>query len=278
MSIEIQPWERLRKMHIVQIDIIRQFVSICEKEKLKYFIIGGTLLGAVRENGFIPWDDDVDIAMPREDYEKFMEVADKHLDRDYKLLNPKKSEEYFYFIPRLICSKMKVNNNFYYKKRVEDVSIDIFPLDGMPDPGVKRFAHQVSALFLRALYKFSVFDTYVAVDHAKRTWYERVLVYFCKKLNLQKKFSVSKRLFAYDKCIRKYSYKNSKYLMNYMGAYKYKEMFPKEIFGKGRIYEFENMHLLGPSDSDTYLKQLYGDYMMMPSKREKNKHCIEVID
>ena len=77
--------ETLDKLHQVEMEILDDFVKVCEKHKLRYFLTGGTMLGAVRHSGFIPWDDDVDIGMPREDYDKFIEIGEKALGDKYQL-------------------------------------------------------------------------------------------------------------------------------------------------------------------------------------------------
>ena len=77
--------ETLDKLHQVEMEILDDFVKVCEKHKLRYFLTGGTMLGAVRHSGFIPWDDDVDIGMPREDYDKFIEIGDEALGDKYQL-------------------------------------------------------------------------------------------------------------------------------------------------------------------------------------------------
>lgn len=270
--------KQLRKLQIAEIDLVHLFWEICEKERLTYFMLGGTMLGAVRHKGFIPWDDDIDFGMPRPDYEKFLRVADKYLPQGYHLLNERTTKEYFYYIPRLTCSKTKVKCELYQEERIEDVSIDIFALDGMPDKKLWQYVHEWRMLALHALYKFSVFDRYVSVNNPNRTWYEKALVFLCKHLSLQRLFSPRKRLDARDRLSRKYPYEESNTIMNFMGAYKLKEMFPKSVFGDGRLYDFEGMRLRGPQDYDFYLTQLYGEYMEPPKTLDIGKHAFKVLE
>ena len=238
-----QQIKKIRRLQIAQLDLVRLYKEICEKEHLRYFMIGGTMLGAVRHKGFIPWDDDVDFGMPRADHDKFLKAAGKYLPEGYHLLDDKTTKDYLYYIPRLTCSKTKVRCSMYEEESIEDVSIDVFALDGMPDTKLGQYIHEFRMLAMHALYKFSVFDKYVAVNNPKRTWYEKVLCFLCKHLSLQKLFSPRKRLDARDRMSRRYDYDESNFIMNHMGAYKLKDMFPKSVFGDGKQYDFEGLKL-----------------------------------
>src|SRR5690554_4415622 len=120
----------LKKLHNVQIEILNQIVKICNQNKLTYFLIGGTLLGAIRHKGFIPWDDDLDIAMPRKDYEKFLELCQGYLGDEYYLHCSKTDPKYW-----LPFAKVRKNNTIFEEKSIQTINshkgiyVDIFPLD-----------------------------------------------------------------------------------------------------------------------------------------------------
>ena len=101
----------LRKLQMVTLDIIKLFADICEKHNLKYFMVGGTMLGAIRHKGFIPWDDDVDMGMPRPDYERFMKIVHKELPEGYSFLNYKQNKEYKRYFSRIVNNNVKIYNN-----------------------------------------------------------------------------------------------------------------------------------------------------------------------
>ena len=127
----------LDKLHSVQIEILDEIVGICDKHNLTYFLIGGTLLGAVRHKGFIPWDDDLDIAMPREDYEKFLKIAKTELDKKYYLHDISIDKNYWQpFI------KIRKNNTLFDEKMIDNIEthkgifVDVFPFDNLKRDGI----------------------------------------------------------------------------------------------------------------------------------------------
>ncbi len=132
--------ETLEKLHDVEIEILDEFVRVCKKNNLKYFLVGGTLLGAVRHEGFIPWDDDIDIGMPREDYEKFLKVMEEKNSEKYTVFDSRYDENYFFQFGRL-----SLNGTYwseYWDNQVPfklGIHIDLFILDKVPENKFKRF-------------------------------------------------------------------------------------------------------------------------------------------
>ena len=124
--------EILDKLHITHIKILDEIVRICDENKLNYFLIGGTLLGAVRHKGFIPWDDDLDIAMPRKDYDKFLNIAKKQINNNYILEYNKTNRKYW-----LPFAKVRLKNTLYVENTIKnyetnkEIWVDIFPIDNV---------------------------------------------------------------------------------------------------------------------------------------------------
>lgn len=263
----------IRKLQLLQIKLIRLFVDICEKENLSYYMSGGTMLGAVRHNGYIPWDDDADFMMPREDYEKFIKVAPKYFNEDYSIDNFIYNKNFLYYFTRVVSLSDCVKITSARKDRTENIWIDILPLDGMPKGKFLFNIHKFRLLALRALYHYSLFDDLVNTDKPNRPWYEKILIFIGIHFPIQKMFSHSKRWLALDKGLKKYPCEDSDIWVNFMGGYKLKEMFPKSVFGDGNdLYDFEGMKLVGVKDYDTYLTGLYGDYMTPPPVEERTGH------
>ena len=121
----------LKKLHESEVKVLDEIVRVCNNNDLRYFLMGGTLLGSIRHKGFIPWDDDLDIAMPREDYEKFLEIAPKELCEDFELDDISINKKYW-----LIFAKVRLKNSHFTEKNYnkkyngpDGIWVDIFPID-----------------------------------------------------------------------------------------------------------------------------------------------------
>ena len=122
-------------LHQVDLDIVKEVVAICEKHGFTYFMLGGTMLGAVRHKGFIPWDDDIDLGIPRIDYEAFLKVAPKELSSHLKVVNYRTDPDYHYYITRILDTETKVEEKrIGNENRYTNASIDIFPIDVSAKP------------------------------------------------------------------------------------------------------------------------------------------------
>lgn len=269
--------KELRKLQLIDINILNEVVDILEENKLRYFLIAGTLLGAVRHKGFIPWDDDMDIAMPRKDYDKFLDIFSKKLPPYLHVKNFMTDSTFKYYITRIIDDRYKVRElrNDNKAESIANVSIDIFPIDGVPNNKILRKMYYFKVLFYRALISLIQKEN---IDTArKRNFFEKIVIVLGTKLPLVKMFNANKIQYKIDKILKKQS-DNSNYAGTIMGAYRTKEIMPRDYFGKGRTYEFEGRKFVGPTKYKEYLKHMYGDYMKIPSvsDRERKRH-FEII-
>ena len=242
---------------------MKTFIGICEKNSLKYYLVFGSCLGAVRHKGLIPWDDDIDVAMPREDYEKFMEIGQEYLPDYYFLQNYKSDPEY------LACfAKIRDSRTTFIEQAVKNriinhgVYIDIFPLDYFPKKGVKRYK------FLFFLYKARLSADFQTTASAKMRLFQ-----FISKLLLPSMPKARERLNNLTANTPK-----SDLIFNAYGAYFDKSIMPAEWYGNGKKVPFEDVEVLIPEDYDKYLTRLYGDYMTPPPKAERNGHYTDIID
>ena len=260
-------------IHREDIVILKEFLKIVEKYDLKYYIIGGSFLGAIRHKGFIPWDDDMDIAMPRKDFNKFMQVANENLPQNMELITFKNDTNNRYYLPKIINKDIEIveKRNEECGKKI-NLFIDIFPIDGMPNGFIARKIHCSRIMIQRMLLAWYYINE---IDKdKKRKKYEKILIRLGKMLPTKKIINCKKVLNKIDRLLQKYKYESSKYVGTIMGAYKTREIVPKEFFGKPTEYEFEGLKLNGPEKFDEYLTHMYGDYMTPPKNKVANQHLV----
>lgn len=257
--------ETLEKLHDVEIEILDEFVRVCKKNNLKYFLVGGTLLGAVRHEGFIPWDDDIDIGMPREDYEKFIKIANEELNEKYFIHYFTNDKNYY-----LNFLKVKKKNTFFDEGMLEGIDtykniwIDIFPYDKVENPNSKMFViknyiykNTVPVIF----YKRKIFTK----DKLRRPWIRFLYLPFSYKflIKLLNKIAQSEN-----------KKENCKYMTSYSGAYNFKkETLPIDKMYPLMTVKFDNKKYTCFNDYDYYLSSIYGDYMKLPPKEKRVAHC-----
>ena len=255
----------LKKMQSIEVEMLKIFISICKENNLKYFLIGGSCLGAIRHKGFIPWDDDIDVGMPREDYEKFLEIAQEKLPPHLFLQTQKTDKQYYQNFAKIRNSNTSFMETYYRFLNInKGVFIDIFPLDG---------------------YKYTKFESMLLFLYTLRIR----ATYYIKKRSLKAKLgrlaslilvpSLKTALKNKEKLMRKYKYNESEYVVNHCGGYGKKEIMKKEIYGEGVAGKFEGIDVILPSNPDAYLKALYNNYMQLPPEEKRvSVHYTDVID
>lgn len=268
----------LRELQLCELEILKDVLRICQKHDLTVMMLGGTFLGAVRHKGFIPWDDDVDMAMSRKDYERFLEIAPQELKEGYRLWHFMTDKAMPYYPAQVVDPSFEFLDVSAQKEKVRCAWIDIFPLDGMPKGKIRFLFHKYRLLYLRMMLKFSQFSEIVAVNLKNRPLHERILVGVGKHLHLEKYMDTHKRMLLIDRCLKKYPYETAEQIVNFMGAYKFREMFPRDMFSDLTDYPFETLMLKGQRDYDRVLSQLYGDYMTPPPVEQQNKHGTVIRD
>jgi len=269
----------LRQLQLKELDLLKFFQRICKENHITYYALGGTLLGAVRHQGFIPWDDDIDVGIPRPDYERLCKILENMSDtNNIKFCSYKNSEDYIRYFGHLEDTTFKVVRRDKLTAEETYAWIDLFPLDAMPNNKVLRKIKVLQVLFLRAIYRFSCFDRLVNVNKKGRPIHERILVWVGLHTPIQKFFDTKKCLARLERALTATLYEKSDYLVNAMGAYKFREMFHKKYYGRGRMYPFEDTEICGPDDYDFVCTQLYGDYMTPPKIDDRNHHELRPIE
>ncbi|MBQ5333270.1 MAG: LicD family protein [Oscillospiraceae bacterium] len=265
------------------LELLKEFAEVCDKNNLTYYIIGGTLLGAVRHKGFIPWDDDVDVAVPRKDYNYIIQNADKLFRPPYRFAHHSNCSEED--IVRDMMGKLCNDNILVHcennNKCVTKIrGIDIFPVDGTPDNGLLRRIHFFKLMCYRMIFKFTFSDNLEINNGNHRSFAEKILIVFAKSTNIGKIINRNKALDKLESTLQKYSLENSsKMAGTFLGAYKLREFTDRRFFEGRKKYKFEDGEFYGTDDYDGYLKCIYGDYMKLPPEKDRvGKHKIIKVE
>ncbi len=267
---------QLNELQQAGLNILKVFITICKKYELTYYIYGGSLLGAIRHKGFIPWDDDVDIAMPRKDFEKFKEIQNEL--PDYMYLDTVDRKGHCWTPARIMDTRMVLETGFAVNRANMNVWMDILIIDGVPSPKTLKFK-LFSFLYLtaRLIYKFSNFSNEVDLQR-KRNWYETFFVKFALVTHIEKIIPQVLAGRFLDWVSRRYDMDKCEYCATLSGALKMDETQPKYWFGTGRPLQFEDITINAMTESEKFLVKIYGeDYMTPPPPEKRNQHNIKII-
>lgn len=259
----------IRETQLVYLELMRELHAICQENGLRYDLVGGTLLGAVRHKGFIPWDNDIDVGMPRPDYEKLLQMT---LDGTLKMPAHRdvvmdRNETF----PRHFARYIR-----YDVKRVPDmaedwdcpyIGIDIFPTDGLPakDGTLKRQVFKIQQLRRFLL---------TAVERPN-TSRKGKLAAKVKNLYrpLLRKIGPYRLAGMLDKACAQVDYDTAEYVGGVSGMYGVRERWAKKDFLPQTLVEFEGEKFLTYANYDIYLANVYGDYMTLPPLEAQVPHC-----
>ena len=266
------PKHELSSLQKQDLEILKWFHKTCTDNSLRYYLVAGSMLGAVRHKGFIPWDDDIDVAMPRRDYEKFLEIAPGLMPEKYYLETPRE-EKHIMIVANIISKQGGFVLNNAEKAVHTGAWIDIMVIDGVPKPGLKRTWHWYRYLALRSLFQISHFDEIVD-QNRKRPAHEKLIIKIAKITHMQKRLNPVKINAKLERHLRKVDFDGSEYAATYCGIYRKKEIVPREWYGNITKYAFEDFEAYGLSDADKYLTQLYGDYLTPPKDTSVSKHNV----
>ena len=252
----------LKKIQEQELLLLKKCIKLCEDNNIEYFSLGGTLLGAVRHQGFIPWDDDIDLGIPRKYYDKLIKLLS---DNDEVVLEKN--------IINLNVLQYKKKENIQIGSESYSVYIDLFPLDGVPNGKIARKVFLTKFLLYRVLYKFSIVDKLNIVD---RGFVGNLVVDLMKKSKINKILSSERIVEKLHKIAATYSFDDSEFVGNILGRYREKEIVSKKIFGNSKLLKFEDIEIRSPEDYDGYLKHIYGDYMKLPKEEDRIAHFEEM--
>lgn len=248
--------EKMKKTWAVLMDLYLEFADICERHGLKYCAYAGTILGAVRHQGFIPWDDDMDVCMPRKDYDKFIEVASHELTEPYFLQTPFTEKGYFRTISRLSNIKTTRITQFYKHSGLsQGINLDIFPLDNCIPETIEEEISEILVSAKKCSQYMKRNDTNIMTPEHFASWKEYMTN------NPMKEWQNVQDVAMRENCIET-DYINMKVLV--LPGSKYNLPLEKKWFDSVIKAKFEKIEVLIPSGFDSLLKTYYGDYMQYP--------------
>jgi lipopolysaccharide cholinephosphotransferase len=256
----------LRQLQLILLRILKVFHLICEEHGLRYWLDSGTLLGAVRHGGFIPWDDDINVVMPREDYLEFCRIAKAELPFDMFFQSPETD-------PGFICPWVKIRDRFSHLDEKtgpypysQAASIDIFP----------------AVLGTKRSLKWRLF--YIMLDpfnkEPERAWPQLKLGSRMKNYAIgfsQRLFRAFMAIHPLRDAFQSYLARGKKY-WQYEPPIRWRNLWPEAMVFPLRKIRFENFEFWGPADPAAYLTDYYGDYMTPPPpEKRRSEHAVEAI-
>ena len=249
--------ERLLRM-------LKWYHEFCVANDLKYYAIGGTALGAVRHGGFIPWDDDIDVGMPRPDYERFKELANEKINGKTSFFAefPSDKKDFVYPYGKLYDTRTTLIENTRYKTK-RGVFIDVFPLDGggqSKKEAVNSF-HRIQKLKnVAALKTCSPRRGRLWIKNAAIVAFRIVPDALVNHTHLYKKMETLCKNNDFDR---------SQFVANYYGDFQESEIHGRNVFGTPTLHKFENIEIYIPEKGEEYLREEYGDWQKLPEAKKR---------
>jgi len=253
----------IKECHNVLLNIASVFDAICKKHQIPYYMLGGTMLGAFRHKGFIPWDDDMDFGVERPYFPKLIKVLSEELPEHFQLKTLDNCAHFVSNFIKIEDDRTLVYDEWYDGAREMGVFIDIFPLD----KGRKNSLQ--TKLFASYVFFLLQLKDYLYFDPKYRRGIKKLIATIMLKTNI---CSYKQTLAYIDRILRRYTSEDSGFLINYYGNWGKKEIIRHDVFGQPQDYPFETITLSGVTDTDAYLSALYGNYMQLPPEEKRLFH------
>lgn len=251
--------------------------GICRKHDLRYSLAFGSLIGAVRHKGFIPWDDDIDVLMFRDDLDRFLRIAPDELPDYYEVQHFSLGNTRRY-VTRIVDNRTLMRLDSYGERNDLAIWLDIFVLDGIPDGRFGRGIQYLRILWHKAMCAFASFEETVNRSRPGRAWWQQAIIEFCSITHFGSWMDVGERLKKYDAALRRYRCTEGEACFCGVGTYSgERQTWPRASLEDLVEYEFESAVLKGPRDYDSVLSATYGDYMVPPSEGHRAVHNVHVV-
>lgn len=252
------------KLKVVQnegLKILVEFDRICKKHNIKYFLESGTLLGAVRHKGFIPWDDDVDIALLRDDYERLIKVLQEDLSDQYFLQMYQTDNKFPFGFARILVKKYGIPSKNKFKT---GLCLDIFPIDNAHD---NMFIHNINIFMIKVIQGLSKSRIAIDLSQYKSVFWKIVVLV---AMTIGKLFPLKLLIAVQKKIAVSNNHKKTKYKCIYSYPFDYLDrLFPSNVYDETELLDFEGYKFSAYKDWDKVLTIIYGDYMTLPPVEER---------
>lgn len=258
----------LEELKKIELSVMKEIHKICTEQDIKYSLCGGTLLGAIRHGGFIPWDDDIDIFMPRPDYDRFVKYCQEN-ETPFDLLSLETDERYGYLFAKAMAKNTRIIEDNSNPNGIEmGVYVDIFPIDGLGSTYEEALKEFKSSRFKREMLVAKNWKKYFRSK--TRSWkYEPIRFAFF----VASRFVSMKKLVGKTQSkLRLTSYDESDYVATICGSYREKEIMEKTVFEECVDIAFEDAVFKGIKEYDKYLSHIYRNYMELPPEKNRVSH------
>lgn len=264
--------DTLKHLQQVEIKILKYFIEICEKNNLTYFMYAGSLLGAIRHQGFIPWDDDIDVIMFREDFEKLNKILENDLDEKYNFFNVLNEETYHYTWGRLTLKNTLFKE--WWGDQVDytpNIFLDIFILDNVPQNKYKKFIQKWKSFTLNMLTSYSIIK--FKNDSKLKEIFQQTIYYLIKILPVSP--STIKK--ACVNSFKKYQYEDCEEVCDFPSENMMQMSFKSDWIPLKKA-KFEDMEVNIPNNYDKILRMDFNNYMELPPEDSRFNPAPEEID
>lgn len=261
----------LHELRSLQMKMVDYVDSLCKEKNLRYSLCGGTMLGAARHKGYIPWDDDIDIFLPRPDYEKLIQIVLVDGDTPYKMLSCCTDKRYFYSFAKLYDSRTLLYEHYDRILKGIGVFIDIFPIDGLPESEKERTSYWNKTRILKRL-NTMIYDKWDRKENLPKHIFRFTMYCLFKLLPPG---MIARKL---NRMAQKYPVDESSIVATSVFGYGRREEMPHSIIESFCDVPFEDRTYRALADWHTYLTNIYGDYMKLPPKEQQVlKHDAEAF-
>ncbi len=271
----------LRKLQLTQLEILKDIDKFCKENNIEYYIAYGTTLGAIRHGGFIPWDDDIDISMKRDEYNRFIKLAKEKMQDKYDILDIENTKGYIATFAKVSKKGTKFIEASDTNKYEQGIFVDVFPLDYSPDDVEKR----------KKLYKKSWFWARMCVlceisnpilPHNMSGVKKVIAKAGCKTVHMCLRLFRFNKIKAYHRYLKNTTMHNEmksemKYIADYQAMHPEKTtVLEKDIYPL-KTMQFEDYEFPVPNNVDAYLTSVYGDYMKLPPEDKRHNHVAKEL-